>query len=246
MLHHALQVLSAAATTHLEHDADFQYSNVGYDLEEDGFKGRLMGEGVQMGMGGSPPHWRLYRDGAARGRLRVAGQTISTGVTWSRVALQKAGLPDKDLELPTWDLPPGPLQAGTVFPSVPDDAYLRLQAWFANSTRVLQAVQLAHDGGEVRVWPHHFDVATLISLGDGKSIGVGMSPGSPGIDEPYLYVSPWPYPKGDFPELTHGRWHTDGFTAALLSGDDLPDEGQDAVVATFLQQAIAGCRSLLS
>lgn len=246
VFHHALQIVAAAGITHLEHDAEFQHSNVSYEPAQGGFMGRRLNGEVQLGMGGSPPYWRLYSGGVSTARLRVAGQTVATGVTWSRVVLARAGLADKDLELPTWDLPAGPFDAGTVFPPVPDEAYHQIQTWYENALRVLGRIEAAHGGSPVRVWPHHFDIATLIDLGDGKSIGVGMSPGGPGFEGPYLYVTPWPYPEGDLPDLAHGRWHTEGWTGAVLEGSALPDTDQGSVVEAFVAAAIQACRVLLS
>ncbi len=216
VVHHALQIVAAAGATHLDSEPELQRSTVGYEPEEGGFVGRVLGSGCQLGLGGTPPHWRLYRDGRQRGRLRVAGQTVSTGATWSRVALRKEGLADTMLELPTWDLPPGPFDAGTVFPPVPFDGYLRLQAWYANSLRVLTRIQTEHGGSPVRVWPHRFDIATRLDLEGEVSLDVGMSPGSSAIDEPYLYAG-----------------------SATLLGSVLPGSGQEAVVRAFFATAIA-------
>ena len=48
----------------------------------------------------------------------------------------------------------------------------------------------------VRCWPHHFDIATLLNIGQEnlQSIGIGLSPGDSNNREPYFYVTMWPYP----------------------------------------------------
>jgi hypothetical protein len=56
--------------------------------------------------------------------------------------------------------------------------------------------------GAVRCWPHHFDIATLLSLGRGDpegaaAIGIGMSPGDAYYPQPHFYISPWPAPPAD-------------------------------------------------
>jgi hypothetical protein len=78
---------------------------------------------------------------------------------------------------------------------------------------------------DIRCWPHHFDLATLIPLESNsdkeilKSIGVGLSPGDEGVDEPYIYVNAWPsvdynllvkYP------LILGEWNVEGWSGAIL------------------------------
>jgi hypothetical protein len=110
---------------------------------------------------------------------------------------------------------------------------------------------------EVRCWPHHFDVGALVSLEtqpDGslaKSIGLGLSPGDESYPEPYWYVSPWPYPApSKLPALeSGGRWHTEGFAAAILTGSELlsgPHDSQSERVQSFLDSAVAAGRNALA
>jgi hypothetical protein len=77
----------------------------------------------------------------------------------------------------------------------------------------------------VRCWPHHFDIATLVSIpggapGEVRTIGVGLSPGDGSYAEPYFYVTPWPAPDGPtLPELPAGAaWHRAGWFGAVLTG----------------------------
>ena len=98
------------------------------------------------------------------------------------------------------------------------------------------------------MWPHHFDLATLISLQGETTVGVGFSPGDGSYPEPYWYVSPWPYPENtpEWPLESGGRWHTQGFTAAVLTGSDaLQSADQEEAAEAFLRSAIAGSRRLL-
>ena len=50
------------------------------------------------------------------------------------------------------------------------------------------------DGSPVRCWPHHFDIATLLTIAPGQTIGVGLEPGDGYYDEPYWYVNQYPAP----------------------------------------------------
>jgi hypothetical protein len=73
----------------------------------------------------------------------------------------------------------------------------------------------------VHIWPHHFDMATLLYLpghGESMTIGIGLSPGDMNYAEPYWYVPPYPYPQvARFPELDgHGMWHTQDWVRAIL------------------------------
>ncbi|MFY0625398.1 MAG: hypothetical protein JXR07_03815 [Reichenbachiella sp.] len=109
----------------------------------------------------------------------------------------------------------------------------------------------------VKCWPHHFDIAGQIILQDtgdpatSRSIGVGMSPGDKYYIEPYFYVSPWPYPTKDLPNLdrTLGHWHTDDWIGGVLPVSKLADfdliQDQRGTLDQFYKLAIDGLKNLL-
>jgi len=47
---------------------------------------------------------------------------------------------------------------------------------------------------DVLCWPHHFDIATLVTFASDRSSSVGLSPGDGSYDEPYYYVNVHPQP----------------------------------------------------
>ncbi len=73
------------------------------------------------------------------------------------------------------------------------------------------------------VWPEHFDLSTLVFVGNQVDEGqahtnFGFAPFSEGIDYPYLYAYGYPlvdrYPTPAMPKGAH--WHTQGWTGAVL------------------------------
>ena len=130
-----------------------------------------------------------------------------------------------------------------------------LAAWFHNADLVIKSViQSTHGSSPVRCWPHHFDIASLITLDpdvdaeQARSIGVGLSPGDGSYDQPYFYVTPWPYPAVQtLPALgSFGAWHTEGWTGAILTAETIiPSADQETVVREFLRDAIGACRKAL-
>ena len=70
---------------------------------------------------------------------------------------------------------------------------------------------------EVRCWPHHFDMDSLIQLGGNRAVGSGFCPGDEFCDEPYFYISIYPEPY--IPALPLlppvGHWRSYKFIAAL-------------------------------
>jgi hypothetical protein len=113
-----------------------------------------------------------------------------------------------------------------------------LSRWFGAAADVLEAVRDKYGSikpgpGPARCWPHHFDIAVLVELGEGvgaaaRSIGVGFSPGDEYYEEPYFYVSPYPAPRNPaLPALPPGgHWHTKDFLGAVATAREfvaLPD-----------------------
>jgi len=245
--HHALQLVSAAGYTHLAKDAGFEGSNVGW---EDGvLYGQVLAPGVRVGLRISRLTWVVTSAGGSASRA-AAGQTFAQAKAWLRARLVEAGLPDLALDIPDWEIPAGPSRGDDAFAEVSADALSTLSAWFDNAAGVIGALVASRsDAAKVRCWPHHFDIATLITLpsaGDtARTVGVGMTPGDGGIAEPYLYVSPWPYPATwGGPDLPAGHRNLEGWFGAVLSAGELPVDTQDAAVQGFVTAAVAAATDL--
>ena len=177
----------------------------------------------------------------------LAGRTMADAEAWlaGRVAEQTGDA--RPTFVPVhYELPEHPLASGAAFALEPA-ASAELACWYANAASVLEAVREEYSSGPVRCWPHHFDIATLIELGEDCTIGVGLSPGDDSYVEPYWYVAPWPHPKPDaWPRLDGGRWRTEGFVAAVLTGSELVAAAdRPAALRAFLRSAIRASRALL-
>jgi len=88
-------------------------------------------------------------------------------------------------------------------------------------------------------------MATLLSLPDDKSLGIGMSPGDDSYTAPYYYVNIWPYPSAEEIKehtLRYGKWHTQGWTGMVLPIDEILNQNeasaQALIVNTFLDEAL--------
>jgi hypothetical protein len=91
---------------------------------------------------------------------------------------------------------------------------------------------------------------TVLTVGKGRTIGVGMSPGDAGYRQPYFYVLPSPAPAGSLPALKGGgTWNRKGWTGAVLTASKLAaantPEGQVETLADFLKHAVEACREAL-
>ncbi len=238
--HHAAALLAEFAFTWIEHDPAFSFANLGWD---DGVLFSREAGGIQIGLHIADLRWIVRRDGGEIASLDVRSGEEAHG--WLLAQATAAGLEARPIVSPSWDMP-------AKSESAADDADLQqLSDWFALAQVALTEVAARHDGAsEVRIWPHHFDIATLITLDEGadaetaRSVGVGLSPGDGGIDEPYFYVTPWPYPDSKAgPKLPwNGYWHTQGWFGAVLKGTNVVEDG---VPEMFLRMAVDGAHRIL-
>lgn len=161
--------------------------------------------------------------------LPLRGRTLDDGFAFLE---QRYG---RRLNRPDVDLPDHDVSRGGRFDANEDD--LRsLAGYYDEAATICEEVRASDsDAGPVRCWPHHFDIATLIDRGDSRTLGIGMSPGDRWYDEPYYYLTPWPYPSNKvFGELHAGHWHTTGWVGAVLTVGR-PD--RRALVRSFIAEA---------
>ena len=170
------------------------------------------------------------------------GRTQAEASEWLAAHLRSAGLDPAPLMKPIhFELEDHPLLHGGRFQLRGSEyRFEELSRWYGNAEFCLSSIP-----PPVRCWPHHFDIAAQIAVGDG-SIGVGLSPGDANYGQPYFYVTPWPYPKADLlPRLTSGNWHTEGWVGAVLTADEIvPEADQYRHVRNFLDAGIAALTKL--
>jgi len=214
----------------------------------DGSRAALRPESIELLILGASGH--------PTDRLALVGRTLAEGADWVRERVAaRLGAP------PEWaehraDIPEAPVGHGQPF-GPPTPAHAEFAGWYGNAARVLGTVADAdRRAAPVRVWPHHFDIATFINLDpelaqyEGRSINVGFSPGDATFAEPYFYVVPYPAPEaGALPRLEgHGAWHVEGWLGAVMSAGEVvvrSPEGQETAVASFLDSAMSALERAL-
>lgn len=243
-LHAAAQVVSALGASLLPAQDDASHTNLGWDTAIAGLVGRPV-EGAQAALLFGPMRWQLWRDGTVLAEQDAAGQTLAQGLAWLRAAAAAHGLPDQPLAAPTdYALPDAAPTDRPLGDSDPADR-AQLAAWFSLAHAVLADRGVPLDGvGAPRCWPHHFDLAVSIPLEaasgeEARSLGVGLSPGDSGIDQPYVSVTPWPYPTEHAgPDLPLGAWHTDGWFGAVLRGEQVAAADPHGSLGRFIDAAL--------
>ena len=250
--HYALQWLARAARAFVPPRPEDLHTNLDWDDTFDGFVTHPLTDDLRLG-------------------LRIPDLTLVLGSLSAQASFTLDGRTDGDARLrlgellAAHDLDPARLDAKPPY-EIPDhavahgaaydargssDALSDLAAWFANADRSLGRVRetMIARGlapSPVRTWPHHFDVATFTLLEGGnaehaRSVNAGLSPGDEHYEEPYFYVSPYPYPDATrLPALPFGHWHTRGFTAAVLPASKIiAMSDRQATGDDFLDAAVA-------
>ncbi len=259
-VHWASQLPAAVAAAVLPHRDDYAHTNLGWDSATGALLSRALGEerAVYAGLRVRDLSWVVVENGEVVASLDADGKTLAQGQAWFAESVGKVsgtGIPS--FPLFEHDMPAAAVEGGGVFDAKGQAAErAELALWIANAHFVLE--RFVRDDGaasQVRLWPHHFDLASLITLvqhedaEQAKSVNVGFSFGDGSFDQPYAYVSPWPYPtdRNETPALVHGAWQTDGFFAAVATGEVLVEggEGQSQRTEQFLAQASNQSRAML-
>jgi hypothetical protein len=225
-LHWAAQAAASVGRTLLSPKPDESHQSFSWSERHHALVQSATSDGVFSGIRLGDLTLLLLRDDAVEAEFPLDGKTLADAFAFYEHRLGRT------LVRPSEGLPPHPVSDGAPFnPSAADLS--RLDHLYAHAATLLQAFVVRHrEAGPVRLWPHHFDIATLAGLGGGKTIGAGFVAGDAEIAEPYWYVTPWPYPKetSSLPLLTNGRWHTDGWVGAVLPNGDFLDEAYDHCV----------------
>jgi hypothetical protein len=174
---------------------------------------------------------------------------MTEGLDWLKQEIDRLGVDRSKITLsdfPPKDFPDSPLARGAAFDASQTLALRELVSYYANTHQLLQKIVATNeDASTIRIWPHHFDIATLITLagtknGNPLTVGVGLSPGDTSYNQPYWYVSPYPYPNTtSLPPLAgDGFWHTQDWVGAVLTADRLTEKNPQHQVESFLDSAV--------
>jgi hypothetical protein len=182
----------------------------------------------------------VAEDGAVLAARMLAGATLHDAVGWVREqAALFAGTGARQPAAPAPDLPAHPIAAGAAFALHDREACAALVRLLGGADVVLRtlAAEVGH-ASPVRIWPHHFDTATLIAPDPGCTIGAGLAVPDATSASGYWYVSPWSAQPVS-PPLQIATLPLDAWARI-----EKPDE-RNRALAQFLGDAIAtGARNL--
>ena len=253
--HQAMQLLSKAAMANLEPVADYSHTNMGWDSTHGAFLTQPIptaGGDLHVGLVFASLTLLILRGDTITAQLDLNGISDNAACQWLDAQLADAALKPASPMTLFYDLPSEVTGVTTYSTADLGPCLVTLGHWFAFADGLLSAFAAANTDlkpgpSPVRCWPHHFDIATYVSLEEGdfetaKGIGVGLSPGDGSYAQPYFYIMPFPAPDiADLPQApVPGHWHTEGFVGAIATGDEVLTLDNIATgAAAFVDRAFA-------
>lgn len=227
-LHQAVQLVGAFPRNMLPHDptdgtASLVWNSTIKSLESLPF---VNDEGAyKVGLSFTTLELYIDLEGDQRFTCSLVGMSVNEGLEWLKQKLSEFSnkADHLNLDLP-YEIENYDYSEALV---IDKQALQEFAELYQNAQNVLQNIQKDwKDSYDIRCWPHHFDLATLIPLKTDskgeilKSIGVGLSPGDEGVEEPYVYVNIWPEVDLKILEkhaLPIGQWNKEGWSGAVLT-----------------------------
>jgi len=244
-LHHAAQIVTAMGISYLPKQSDDSHTNLGWldDISALASHPIRGSSSIQLAVRPHPFALLLLDNSEPSASFMLDRHTIADAAAWVRDNISKRGLDGSAFTLAKhYTIPSHPVGDSAPFDARDMPAFDALSAWFSDSARVLEAlVATTPNAAPVRCWPHHFDIATLVEVAPGKTVGFGLEPGDVYYAEPYFYVNMYPSPSA--PPTTElpggGSWHSHEWIGAVLPGSRLEREGQREQIDAFFAAAIA-------
>ena len=220
LAHYGTQWLARAARAYVPARPDDAHTSLGWDDEFRGLVTHPLSDGSRLGL--RVPDLTLAVLGGAS--LPLDGRADTEVRAWFGGLLRERGLDPAKLDAASpYAMPHHAIALGARYCTEElADPLKALAIWFSNGHAMLDAIRQGLvkrrlKAPEVRCWPHHFDMDSLLSLGRGRAVGSGFCPGDEFCDEPYFYISIYPEPYiPSLPLLPPvGHWHSYKFIAAL-------------------------------
>jgi hypothetical protein len=260
--HYAVQWLGRLGGAFIPPQPDYGHTGMSWNDALAGFTTQALPDGSRFGLRiGDLLFVFLNKAGERTESYPMHGRTDREVRQMLGVELGARGLNAAAVDkVAPYEIPAHAIAAGAAYDVGGVSGFLNdLAYWFAEADSALgkireQALARSLAASPVRGWPHHFDVATLISLDagggeHGRSVNAGLSPGDGYYEEPYYYVSPYPYPEpAALPALRSplGHWHTRDFTAAIAPASKIVmSKNRAAETEAFLNEAVAAATQAL-
>ncbi len=255
-LHHAAQFGAAAGISFLHHLPDDSHTNLEWIPALGGLFSRVIPAQLAFRIGVRPVKLAVLvvtDENRPVSEYPLHGRTITEAKDWIRAQINLLGADGSRYTLARhYEIPRHDVAIGESFDASEQACFDELSKWFANGAAMLGSLtRTSSTASEVRCWPNHFDIGTLIKVAAGRAIGIGLESGDDYYDEPYFYVNMRPQPTAararSRPLWGSGTWHTDEWVGAVLRGSRLgAASSQERQAREFLDSAVSACRALLT
>ena len=232
-LHQATQLLASAGISFLDKQVDDSHTNMQWQSKWQSFSSSGFGPQGKFKVVLNLPDlkYQVLENDKKLSEFLLNNRTEQDAIEWFKGVLVTKGIDISNFTMKKhYEIPFTDQAQGKPYDLFKADLFKALTNHFNTANRVLTEIALDYkNSSAIRCWPHHFDLGMLITLRESpnpeemKSIGLGLSPGDDIYDQPYYYISPWPYPdksklnNSNLPE--DGFWHTEGFTSVILLAD---------------------------
>ncbi len=261
-MHYAIQFIAATGAALAEPLPDYSHTSLQWNPELEIFVGTLIRATEPFQVGLEPVSLTsiiLDKQGDTIATFPLHQQTMVKVLRWHKQEITKLGVDATNIEFlnyPADDFLDYAVTHGAAFDANREQlGRQELANYYGNTHQILQEIVTAtEENSAIHIWSHHFDIATLITFpgtknGQLMTIGIGMSPGDNSYNEPYWYVSPYPYPDtANLPELKGGGfWHIPYWVGAVLTASQLSGEGDmlHKQITDFLNSALFISKDLL-
>ena len=222
-IHWAAQLLAATADAKLKKTRDDSHSNLCWDAATQCLKGRV---GISLDV----PKLTLR---VGQSSFSLNARTLEDAANWLRTEMDTT-IKFREYKMPAHEVG----QGGSFSHNATHQAAI---------ARWLTFGQTALSGnGELRVWPHHFDLG-FWKPGESaaQSIGGGFSLGDNYYEQPYFYINPYGIERPEtLPDLKFGHW-TSHWTGAVLTAEDLAKCDPPLIARQFVQNLMQISSELL-
>lgn len=253
--HHAAQFIALVGRHLIPKEADDSNTNMQYLPDREWLIGNELPGGMRIAL--SLPDLKLIildKQNHRRSELVLAGKSKKQVFDQLKQNLSDLGLDvSKFTNELHYTLPDHELDKNASF-ATSDKKYIQENIFHRhNAEIVLIEIAAKYKKAElVRIWPHHFDTGSFVSLsysadgGVSKSIGLGWAIPDSMVNEPYYYLSYWSEsPVEDFndlPDPEAGEWIRSGWHGGVAKNTDIVNipsaEGQLAYVRLFFDSGI--------
>jgi len=188
--------------------------------------------------------------------LKLDGLAVSEIEQWIRLQAGNLELDPEKFNLKMhYIIPDHQVAQGKEF-GLNDGVTGLLSGLFSNTYLLLTQLKAAFPGAsDIRLWPHHFDLAILIPLEtDSKgnltrSAGVGLAAPDSYYNQPYYYINHWPALEKEVTELSElkggGVWNTKDWIGAVLPANQLRNIDKKQQLGSIVEFMNSGLAALI-